>query len=123
GAAWLQEGKFERAQSAFRAALDKDPQRAEAYNGVGVTFYARGDLEEALAWYKRSLEADPRFGDAFYNMACNQALQSKRELAFRYLRMAALNHYQEREAMEKDGDLASLHDDAQWRDILKQMRP
>src|SRR5207237_5817710 len=46
GAAYLEEGRFERARKAFREALEKDPQRAEAYNGVGVTYYARGDFDE-----------------------------------------------------------------------------
>ncbi len=121
GAALLQEGKFERARKSFHDALEKDPQRAEAYNGMGVTFYARGDLDEALAWYKRSLEADPRFGDAYYNMACVYALQAHKDLAFAYLRMAALNHYSERELMDKDPDLVSLRGDAQWKDIVDQM--
>lgn len=121
GAAYLQEGRFEKARALFRDAAGKDPQRAEAWNGVGVTFYARGDYDEALAWYKRALEADPRFGDAFYNMACVYALQAHKDLAFRYLRMAALNHYAERDAMEKDPDLASLRGDAQWGQILEQI--
>lgn len=121
GAALLHEGKLERARQAFRDALSRDPGRAEAYNGVGVTYYAHGDLADALAWYKRALEADPRFGDAFYNMACVYALQGKSELAFRYLRLAALNHYAERELMEKDPDLASLRRDPQFREILDQI--
>ena len=121
GAALLQEGRFERARTLFHRALSKDPRRAEAYNALGVTYYARGDLEEALAWYKKSLEADPRFGDAFYNMACVYALQQHRELAFRYLRMAALNHYSERALMEKDPDLSSLRAEPQWAEVLQQM--
>jgi hypothetical protein len=121
GAAFLQEGKFERARKSFHDAMEKDPQRAEAWNGMGVTYYARGDLDEALAWYKRSLEADPRFGDAYYNMACVYALQAHKDLAFAYLRMAALNHYSERELMDKDPDLVSLRDDAQWKEIVDQM--
>jgi tetratricopeptide (TPR) repeat protein len=121
GAAWLGEGRFERARKSFKDAVEHDPQRAEAYNGVGVTYYARGDYDEALAWYKRSLEADPRFGDAFYNMACVYALQKHPELAFRYLRMAALNHYAAREAMEKDEDLAGLRSRPEWQQILDQM--
>jgi tetratricopeptide (TPR) repeat protein len=121
GAALLQEGRFERARKLFREALEEDPQRAEAYNAVGVTFYARGDSDEALAWYKKSLEADPRFGDAFYNMACVYALRQHRQLAVRYLRMAALNHYSERDLMEKDPDLASLRGEPQWAEILDPM--
>ena len=122
GVGLLKEGKFEQARALFQDAVQKDPQRAEAYNGVGVTFYARGDLDEALAWYKRSLEADPRFGDAFYNMACIYSLQNQPELAFRYLRLAALNRYSERDATEKDPDLVSLHGDPRWREILEQVR-
>ena len=121
GAAYLQQGRFEKARDLFRKAVAKDPARAEAYNGVGVTFYARGDLDEALAWYKRSLEADPRFGDAFYNMACVYSLQGHKDLAFRYLRMAGLNRYSGREQMEKDPDLVSLQQDRQWADIVDQM--
>jgi hypothetical protein len=121
GGADLQQGRFERARKLFHEALEKDPQRAEAWNGVGVTFYARGDLDEALAWYKRSLEADPRFGDAFYNMACVYALQKRPALAFRYLRLAALNHYSEREQLEQDPDLVSLRGDPQWAAIVDQM--
>jgi hypothetical protein len=122
GVGLLQQGRFEKAREVFESAVQKDPQRAEAYNGVGVTFYARGDLDEALAWYKRALEADPRFGDAFYNMACVYSLQSQPELAFRYLRLAALNHYTEREATEKDSDLTSLHGDPRWREVLELLR-
>jgi tetratricopeptide (TPR) repeat protein len=121
GAALLQQGRFERARKLFRKALDKDPQRAEAYNAMGVTYYARGDYDEALAWYKKSLEADPRFGDAYYNLACVYALQERADLAFLYLRMAALNHYSGRALMEKDPDLSSLRGEPQWAAILDQM--
>ena len=122
GAAYLAQGRFEKARKLFRAVVLRDPHRAEAYNGVGVTFYARGDLDEALAWYKRALEADPRFGDAYYNLACVYALQGHHALAFRYLRLAALNHYSERAQLESDPDLESLRQEPQWAEILEQVR-
>lgn len=123
GLVLLESGQFEAARKSFREALEKDPQRAEAYNGVGVTFYARGDLREALAWYKRALEADPAFGDAFYNMACAYALDGHKELALRYLKLAALNHYSERAQLEKDPDLQSLHSSPEWKALLARMSP
>jgi len=92
GAGYLKDGRFEKAREALPASVQKDPQRARLQR-VGVTFYARADYDEALAWYKKALEADPRFGDAFYNIACVYSLQSRPQLAFRYLRLAALNHY------------------------------
>lgn len=121
GLGYLNDGRFERARKSFRDALAKEPTRVEAYNGVGVSYWARGDLDEALAWYKRALEADPRFGDAFYNMACVYSLQGHKELALRYLRMAALNHYSEREQLEKDPDLANIRGEPEMAEILDQM--
>ena len=113
----LEAGFFERARRSFQAAIVKTPSRVEAYNGVGVTFYARGDLDEALAWYKRALQVDPAFGDAYYNLGCVYALQGKKELAFRYLRLAALNHYAELAQLQADPDLASLRDAVEMREL------
>jgi len=121
GLGHLNTGHFERARKVFREALALEPARAEAYNGVGVTYWARGDLDEALAWYKRALEADPRFGDAYYNIACAYSLQGHKELALRYLRLAALNHYSAREQLEKDPDLANLRGEPELAGILEQM--
>jgi Tfp pilus assembly protein PilF len=121
GQALLGTGEFEKARKVFKEALQKEPTRAEAYNGVGVSFYGRLDYAEALAWYKRALEADPRFGDAYYNMACIYSLQGHKQLAFRYLRLAALNHYSERQQLEDDPDLEPLRGDPEMREILEQM--
>ncbi len=121
GLGYLHHGRFERARKAFRDALAIEPTRVDAYSGVGVTYWAQGDLDEALAWYKRALEADPRFGDAYYNIACTYSLQGHKALALRYLRLAALNHYSERDRLEKDPDLANLRGEPEMAEILDQM--
>lgn len=117
----LATGEFEKARGVFLEALAKDPARAEAYNGVGVSFYGRLDLDEALAWYKRALEADPQFGDAYYNIACAYALLHRKPLAFRYLRLAALNRYFERQKFEEDPDLESLLGEPEMKELLAQL--
>lgn len=121
GMSELQDGRYESARKLFREALRKQPQSAEACNGVGVTFYARGDFDEALAWYKRAIETDPRFGDAYYNMACLYALQGQKPLALRYLRLAALNRYSEPDQMLTDPDLRSLQGDPQLTELVEQL--
>ena len=109
GAAFQQEGKFEQARHRFQQAIDLDPFYAEGFNGVGVTYFARNDLGEALRWYKRALGADPSFGDAYYNMACVYSLQKRKALALRYLRIAFHNGFTSRDVMRDDPDLAGLH--------------
>jgi tetratricopeptide (TPR) repeat protein len=119
GAAWLQEGNFERARKRFEEAIAIDPGLPEAYNGVGVTHRMRDDLPAATAWYKKALGVDPDFGDAYYNLACVYALQGQEELALRYLQIAAMNGYATAEGIDADPDLESLRGTAAYRALVK----
>jgi len=119
GAAWLEEGNFEAARKRFLEAAEIDPRLPEALNGVGVTYRMRNELGAALQWYKKALAVDPDFGDAYYNMACVYALQGEKELALRYLQIAALNGYATAEGIDGDPDLAGLHDEAAYQALVK----
>ncbi len=119
GAGHLAEGNFEQARHRFLKAIEVDAGIPEAYNGVGVTWRMRNDLEEALAWYKKALAIDPDFGDAYYNMACVYAVQGKAELALRYLKIAYLNGYATADGMAQDPDLASLRSSSEYQSLVR----
>jgi len=121
GAGQMEAGFFERGRRLFMQATKLDPTRPEATNGIGVTYYARHDYEEALRWYKKALEIDSSFGDAYYNMACIYSLQRKKDLAFRYLHIAALNGFVQPAVMTADPDLNNLRSDKRYKKILDQM--
>lgn len=119
GAGHLAEGNFEQARHRFLEAIEVDARVPEAYNGVGVTWRMRNDLEEALAWYKKALAVDPDFGDAYYNMACVYAVQGKADLALRYLKIAYLNGYATADGIAQDPDLASLRGSAEYQSLVR----
>ena len=121
GQAWLREGDVEKARERFLEAVEIAPGIPEAYNGVGVTYRARNDLPQALAWYKKALGIDPDFGDAYYNMACVYALQGERTLALRYLQIAAMNGYVTAEGVDTDDDLASIRTTREYRALRDRM--
>jgi hypothetical protein len=121
GAAWLHEGGFEQARQRFLEALEIDADIPEAYNGVGVTYRMRNELDRALEWYKKALTIDPDFGDAYYNMACVYALRGERTLALRYLQIAAVNGYVTAEGVDGDSDLASLRSTREYRALRDRM--
>jgi len=120
GAAYLNEGNFEQARKRFLDALDEDASVPEGYNGVGVTYRMRNDLGKALDWYKKALAVDPDFGDAYYNMACVYALQGEKEMALRYLQIAALNGYATADGMDHDPDLESLRGEKAYQALVRQ---
>ncbi len=119
GAGHLAEGNFEQARRRFLEAIEVDARVPEAYNGVGVTWRMRNDLEEALAWYKKALAIDPDFGDAYYNMACVYAVQGKAEMALRYLTIAYLNGYVTADGIAQDPDLASLRKSSEYQSLVR----
>jgi tetratricopeptide (TPR) repeat protein len=119
GAAWLQEGNFEKARRRFLEAIEVDEGIPEAYNGVGVTYRMRDDLPRALEWYKKALTVDPDFGDAYYNMACVYALEGQKELALRYLQIAAMNGYATAEGIDGDPDLEAVRGEPAYRGLVR----
>ncbi|MGB8933174.1 MAG: tetratricopeptide repeat protein [Anaeromyxobacteraceae bacterium] len=119
GAAYLREGSFEAARRRFLEAIEIDEGIPEAYNGVGVTWRMRNDLARALEWYKKALVVDPDFGDAYYNMACVYSLQGQKELALRYLQIAALNGYATADGIGADPDLAPLRADPAYDALVR----
>lgn len=119
GGKWLAEGNFEQARRRFLEAIEADASIPEAYNGVGVTYRMRNDLPRALEWYKKALTVDADFGDAYYNMACAYALDGKKDLALRYLQIAALNGYATAGGMDEDPDLESLRGEPGYRALVK----
>ena len=122
GAGQMDAGQFERARKNFKKATELNPSRPEAFNGIGVTYYARSDYEEALNWYKKSLEVDPNFGDGYYNMACIYSLMKKNEMGLRYLEIALLNGYKEGDALANDTDLNNLREDPRFQEIIAKLK-
>jgi hypothetical protein len=119
GAAYLNEGSFEAARRRFLESIEVDGSIPEAFNGVGVTWRMRNDLDRALEWYKKALLVDPDFGDAYYNMACVYALRGEKDMALRYLQIAALNGYASGEGIDADPDLEKLRDDPAYKALVR----
>ena len=71
----LEKNEAAGAVNEFLSALRLKPNYAEASNGLGQAFRARGDLEEAIAGYQMALHLDAKFGAAHRNLA--QAFEEK----------------------------------------------
>jgi serine/threonine-protein kinase len=52
----------------LRAAVAARPQSAPAHNNLGITLYAKGDLEGAIAAYRQALKLDPTYALAHNNL-------------------------------------------------------
>jgi tetratricopeptide (TPR) repeat protein len=63
-----EESGFERAEAAYKRAVELDPSLSNAFTNLGNLMYRRGKLAEAEGYYARALQLDPDQPEAFYNL-------------------------------------------------------
>src|SRR5262249_34085649 len=49
------------------------PKDAKAHYSLGTALQVKGQVEEAIAGYKKAIELDPKFADARFALACGLA--------------------------------------------------
>jgi tetratricopeptide (TPR) repeat protein len=76
GVVSIQAGKFDEAESHYRAALRARPN-AETYNGLGFVLVAQGRFDEAVDQFKKAIEVNPEYAPAYNNLAETLAKQGK----------------------------------------------
>lgn len=81
----LREGKFKRALTQYREAIEHDPQDARAFWGLGRAYYHLGEYDKAIAAYQKALQIDPSNDIAQADLGCIYLLRKeydKSEQAF-----------------------------------------
>src|SRR5882757_205338 len=61
-------GRFDEAEAAYRALLQRLPTSADALHFLGLLRFQRGEQSEGVDWLKRSLDSDPRNPHAWNNL-------------------------------------------------------
>lgn len=104
----------EAAYQAAKAAVDGGFANVAAVGQLGLTAFAAGHVDEAIAAFRRAAEAPVARGSSYYNLACALAIKGDKEAAIDALEQAAANGYRDAAAMSADPDLASLRGDARF---------
>jgi tetratricopeptide (TPR) repeat protein len=70
-----QQEQYADAQERYLKAIEKDPGYCDAMDNVGQMFRRKGDLKQAISWYKRSLAVKPDNSVAHQNLAVAYRIQ------------------------------------------------
>lgn len=98
--------KLESAKGLFLAALEMDSSRSEPYQNLGVIDVRLQNWEDALTWYRKSLEAKPDDPDLLRNMvSLNQRLNQNDSARFYVAKILAMQP----DDMEQLTNLAGLY--------------
>jgi Flp pilus assembly protein TadD len=68
GILYRKAGKLDPAVESLRAAVERNPASAIAWNELGVTLRMRGNFQDAAAAYERAVAADPAYAPAHRNL-------------------------------------------------------
>jgi len=68
GEAFINEGLVDKAEAVFRDILGPDPGNFVAINNLGVVCWYRGDLNQAVSYFKQALALSPTYEDALVNI-------------------------------------------------------
>jgi len=82
---FVQAENYPKAEVHYRRALAGKPT-AEARNGLGYALARQGRTGDAIAEFRKAIEANPRFTPAYNNLAEALASQGKLEEAASYYR-------------------------------------
>ena len=63
----LYKSRYEESRQLFKEATRLDPQNAEAWYGIGVTWMNHQRYEKAIEYFTHAIELKQDYTDAFYN--------------------------------------------------------
>ena len=114
----LQSGDAAAARKILEALVAREPANARAWRTLGTACVKLKDADCAEAAYRKSLELEADAPQALYGLGDVFALRKDKDQAFAWLGKAKATHRIDMTAMENDGDLADLRDDARFKALL-----
>jgi len=75
---WRQSAMYTDIEALWRTTLARNPACWMAHNNLGIVLFQKGEIDEAIAHYRKTLQMWPDFSDADYNLG--NALLQKGEI-------------------------------------------
>jgi tetratricopeptide (TPR) repeat protein len=114
--------RFEEAEAYLLRATKVRPFCVGALFDRGVNLTRMNKRRQARSCFLQVLRRNPQHEWAYYGLACLDALDRKRESALRNLNRAIDRGLKDIDHVRKDRDLASLHSDPRWRELISRMK-
>ena len=129
GQAYLAMGRKENGEQALRKSmanlerhLKMNPDDSWALGVGAVNLAELGERERAIQWAERAIDASDEEPIIFYNSACTFAVLGESNRALDLLERSVALGWGDREWIQNDSDLASLHGNPRFRDVLGRIR-
>jgi len=113
----------------YKRAIELNPNDAEAHYFLGLTYYTKRALDDAIAELQTSLRLNPDnaknngrlrlTADAHYNLACAYSLKNEKAQAIRHLGQAIRLNPGYIRGAQMDPDLSDIKDSKEFQTLVK----
>jgi len=80
---------------------------------------AKDRQKEGRLCYERAIELDPEMAVAYYSLACCHALEGKKKVALKQLKLALEKGFCNRGHINSDSDMDSLREEPGFKELMK----
>ncbi|MDD5115892.1 MAG: tetratricopeptide repeat protein [Candidatus Omnitrophica bacterium] len=84
----LQNGEIDMGLAELEKTAGSNPSYARPYNVIGVVYASLGNEPEAIGYFRKAIEIDPRYGQACFNLAALYQSSNRLEDALEYYEKA-----------------------------------
>lgn len=103
GFTYAMQGQYDRAIAVMQEGLNRKPS-AETYNNLGNAYGMRGQNDTAIEMFRKSIEMDSTFSDAWNNLAISYLNMKQNDMALQYyLKAARLGNPSARTFLQQQG--------------------
>lgn len=111
--------RHEEAVTAFEKALTLDPKRSDVWGMKATELAYQKKYDEALVNINKGIELNPDYAGNIYNRACIYCLKGDKIHALEDLGTAITQMPQLKQHARSDGDLKSLWEDEEFKNLTK----
>lgn len=111
-------GDHQAALHSFSNAIALEPDRADYYNGMGLTYYRLKNLDKALLVFNQASKIDPDDAISRYNVACVLSRLNRASEALLSLKEAISLDPRLIETAKLDEDFKNLHNQTQFVELM-----
>jgi tetratricopeptide (TPR) repeat protein len=118
---YFQKQEWDKAAQAFREIVNKNKDDGQAWFYLGLTLHSMKKYQPALEAYFKAENLKYALPRTRYNITCTYSLLNDKEKALEWLTKAINAGFTQLKILTTDQDLANLHSDARFQEVVNQL--
>lgn len=119
GFCYMTQGKYTEGISDFSRSIQEDSQNPLSYSYRGFCYIKLKQYDPALRDFLQANKLNPKDATNAYNVACIYAIKGDSAQALEWLKKSIYKGYQDFDKIKQDPDLKSLHNNPEFKKLLK----